>query len=192
MSSFFLEKMRKEKFLIKSYLPVSDIVMGIEKRLEFYYNGTLKHTEDIPSAKNIKSTTYDPVHYRVIFADIIIITPSVSISSFDLSTRKIQHLVTRTTTSESVSVAYDPVTQLLFWKSGYYRIYSFPLNPASSNKAVENLIVSTKHYCLDIAVDSCGGYVTISDIIIHTLAKLQENKKKIGNQFVDHFSVVFT
>ncbi|KAJ8706714.1 hypothetical protein PYW07_012792 [Mythimna separata] len=134
-----------------------DIVVGGDKQLHFDYNGTLTHTEEIPSATDITSVTYDPVHYRVLFT--YVNYPNMTISSFDLSTRKIQSLLTTKTDSRYVRVVYDPVTQLLFWKA-WHNIYTFSLNPASSDKAVDgNLLVTMNNYCQDIAVDSCGGYI---------------------------------
>ncbi|KAJ8718120.1 hypothetical protein PYW07_006050 [Mythimna separata] len=132
-----------------------DIAEGGDKQLEFYHHGTLTHTEVIPWATKITSVTYDPVHYRLLFTDKN--SPTISISSYDLSTRKIQVLVTRT--SDSIPrVVYDPVTQAVYWREGS-SIYSSSLNPASSNKADGNLLVSLDHYCRDVAVDSCGGYI---------------------------------
>ncbi|KAJ8706687.1 hypothetical protein PYW07_012765 [Mythimna separata] len=135
-----------------------DIVVGGDKQLYFYYNGTLTHTEEIPLATQITSVTYDPVHYRVLFTDVN--NPSMKICSFDLSTRKIQSLLTTKTDSTFVRVVYDPVTQLLVWKTWLKNIYTFSLNPGSSNKAVAgNLLVHLSNGCRDVAVDSCGGYI---------------------------------
>ncbi|KAJ8706688.1 hypothetical protein PYW07_012766 [Mythimna separata] len=134
-----------------------DIVVGGDKQLHFYNNGTLTHTEEIPSATRITSVTYDPVHYRVLFTDVT--TSSMTIYSFDLLTRKIQSLFTKTSNDHYERVVYDPVTQLLVWKT-WYNIYTFSLNPASSNKPVEGKkIVSMNHVGRDVAVDSCGGYI---------------------------------
>ncbi|KAJ8706701.1 hypothetical protein PYW07_012779 [Mythimna separata] len=134
-----------------------DIVVGGQKQLHFYYNGTLTHTEEIASATQITSVTYDPVHYRVLFTDVNY--PNMTIFSFDLSTAKIQVLLTTETDSFYVRVVYDPVTQLLVWKIGR-NIYTFSINPASSDKAVDgNHLVTMDIYCRDIAVDSCGGYI---------------------------------
>ncbi|KAJ8735949.1 hypothetical protein PYW07_007569 [Mythimna separata] len=84
-----------------------DIVVGDEKQLNFYLNGTLTHAEQIPHAAQIRSVTYDPVRFRVLFAD-----KNSKISSFDLSTRKTQHLFTKKTSEDvAVSLAYDPVSQ---------------------------------------------------------------------------------
>ncbi|KAJ8704745.1 hypothetical protein PYW07_011933 [Mythimna separata] len=133
-----------------------DVVLGNDRQLEFYNNGTLTHTEDVvPSSRIVESVTYDPVHYRLLFTDSD--GSAKSISSFDLSTRKTQRLLT-TTADYSTRVAYDPVTQALFWKDGY-SIRSFSLNPASSNKADGNLLFKLEHYCSDLAVDSCGGFI---------------------------------
>ncbi|KAJ8706710.1 hypothetical protein PYW07_012788 [Mythimna separata] len=133
-----------------------DIVVGGDKQLHFYYNGTLTHTEEI-AATQITSVTYDPVHYRVLFTDVNY--PSMIMSSFDLATRKIQSLFTTTSNDYYMRVVYDPVTQLLVWKT-WYNIYTFSLNPASSDKAVDgNLLVTMHNLCRDIAVDSCGGYI---------------------------------
>ncbi|KAJ8706729.1 hypothetical protein PYW07_012807 [Mythimna separata] len=134
-----------------------DIVVGGAKQLHFYYDGTLTHTEEIPSVTRITSVTYDPVHYRVLFTDVNY--PSMTISSFDLSTRKTQSLFTKREEDYYVRVVYDPVTQLLVWKT-WHNIYTFSINPASSNKAVGgNLLVHVSHLCRDVAVDSCGGYI---------------------------------
>ncbi|KAJ8706719.1 hypothetical protein PYW07_012797 [Mythimna separata] len=134
-----------------------DIVVGGDKQLHFYYNGTLTHTEEIASATQITSVTYDPVHYRVLFTDVT--TSSMTIYSFDLLTRKIQSIFTETVKDYNVRVVYDPVTQLLVWNA-MLNIYTFSLNPASSDKAVDgNLLVTMNNYCRDIAVDSCGGYI---------------------------------
>ncbi|KAJ8707803.1 hypothetical protein PYW07_011480 [Mythimna separata] len=133
-----------------------DIIVGGHKQLQFYQNGTLTHTELIPSAHFIASVTYDAVHYRLLFADYN--SPTISISSFDPSTRKIQLLVTRTSNGYYPRVVYDPVTQALYWKDGY-SIYSSSLNPASSNKVDRNLLAKLDHYPRDVAVDSCGGYI---------------------------------
>ncbi|KAJ8705976.1 hypothetical protein PYW07_010753 [Mythimna separata] len=136
-----------------------DIVVGGDKELAFYYNGTLTHTEGIPSAYYIQSVTYDPVQYRVIFADNNNLT--ITISSFDLSTRKIQPLMIRKSKGDYIiRVVYDFVTQTLFWKDGYADVYSFSLNPTSHNKASDgDLLFNVGHFCQDIAVDSCGGYI---------------------------------
>ncbi|KAJ8706711.1 hypothetical protein PYW07_012789 [Mythimna separata] len=84
----------------------------------------------------------------------------MSISSFDLSTTKIQSLFSKVSKDPFLRVVYDPVTQLLVWKEEY-RIYTFSLNSASSNEAGDgNLVVTTSdNYCNDVAVDSCGGYI---------------------------------
>ncbi|KAJ8707843.1 hypothetical protein PYW07_011520 [Mythimna separata] len=132
-----------------------DIVVGGDEQLEFYHHGTLTHTELIPSVNWITSVTYDAVHYRLLFTDRNY--PNVTIYSYDLSTRNIQVLVTRT--SDSIPrVVYDPVTQAVYWKDGL-SIYSSSLNPASSNKPDGNLLVTLDDYCRDLAVDSCGGYI---------------------------------
>ncbi|KAJ8706689.1 hypothetical protein PYW07_012767 [Mythimna separata] len=131
-----------------------DIVVGGDKQLHFYYNGTLTHTEEIPLVTRITSVTYDPVHYRVLFTDY----PSM-ISSFNLATRKIQSLFTETPNDNYVRVVYDPITQLLVWKT-WYNIYTYSLNPGCSNKAVAgNHLVHLSNPCRDVAVDSCGGYI---------------------------------
>ncbi|KAJ8707828.1 hypothetical protein PYW07_011505 [Mythimna separata] len=132
-----------------------DIVVGRNKQLEFLHHGTLTHTELIPSANMITSVTYDAVHYRLLFTDRN--SPIVSIYSYDLSTRNIQVLVTRTS-HYTPRVVYDPVTQAVYWKDGY-SIYSSSLNPASSNKPDGNLFAKLDYYCNDLAVDSCGGYI---------------------------------
>ncbi|KAJ8707765.1 hypothetical protein PYW07_011442 [Mythimna separata] len=136
-----------------------DIVVGGNKQLEFYHHGTLTHTENIPSAIRITSVTYDPVHYRLLFTDYN--SPTMSIFSFDLSTRKIQLLLTASSNYYPRAV-YDPVTQALYWKD-YNRIYPMSLNPASSKKADGNvlvkLITGVANYPYDLAVDSCGGYI---------------------------------
>ncbi|KAJ8707822.1 hypothetical protein PYW07_011499 [Mythimna separata] len=132
-----------------------DIVVAGNKQLEFLHHGTLTHTELTPSVNRITSVTYDAVHYRLLFTDYN--SSTVSIYSYDLSTRNIQVLVTRT--SDSIPrVVYDPVTQAVYWKDGY-RLYSSSLNPASSNKPDGNLLVTFDDYCRDLAVDSCGGYI---------------------------------
>ncbi|KAJ8706691.1 hypothetical protein PYW07_012769 [Mythimna separata] len=134
-----------------------DIVVGGDKQLVFYYNGTLMHTEEIPLVTRITSVTYDPVRYRVLFTDVNY--PNMTIYSFDLLTSKIQSLFTTTSNDPYVRVVYDPVTQLLVWKIRR-NIYTFSINPASSDKAVDgNLLVTMNNYCRDIAVDSCGGYI---------------------------------
>ncbi|KAJ8706696.1 hypothetical protein PYW07_012774 [Mythimna separata] len=135
-----------------------DIVVGGDKQLNFYYNGTLTHTEKVPLVTEITSVTYDPVHYRVLFTDIN--SSKMTISSFDLSTRKIQSLYfTESKYDLYVRVVYDPVKQLLVWKT-WLNIYTFSINPASLNKAVGgNLLVQLSHSCRDVAVDSCGGYI---------------------------------
>ncbi|KAJ8707865.1 hypothetical protein PYW07_011542 [Mythimna separata] len=133
-----------------------DVVVGGDKQLEFYHHGTLTHTELMPSANMTTSVTYDPVHYRLLFTDYHYLT--VSIYSFDLSTRKIQVLVTRPSNGYYLQVVYDPITQALYWKERY-SIYSSSLNPASSNKANGNLLAKLDHYCNELAVDSCGGYI---------------------------------
>ncbi|KAJ8706717.1 hypothetical protein PYW07_012795 [Mythimna separata] len=134
-----------------------DIVVGGDKQLHFYYNGTLTHTEEIALATQISSVTYDPVHYRVLFTDVT--TSSMTICSFDLLTSKIQSLFTTTSKDNFVRVVYDPVTQLLVWKT-WYNIYTFSINPGCFNKAVAgNLLVHLSNSCRDVAVDSCGGYI---------------------------------
>ncbi|KAJ8707833.1 hypothetical protein PYW07_011510 [Mythimna separata] len=132
-----------------------DIVVAGNKQLEFLHHGTLTHTELIPSANKITSVTYDAVHYRLLFSDYNY--PTMSIYSYDLSTRNIQVLVTRTS-DNTPRVVYDPVTQAFYWKDGY-SIYSSSLNPASSNNADGNLLAKLDDYCRDLAVDSCGGYI---------------------------------
>ncbi|KAJ8707837.1 hypothetical protein PYW07_011514 [Mythimna separata] len=152
-----------------------DIVVGGNKQLEFLHQGTLTHTELIPSANKITSVTYDAVHYRLLFTDWN--SPTMSISSYDLSTRKIQVLVTR----QSINyprVVYDPVTQAFYWKDGY-SIYSSSVNPASSNKADGNLLAKLNHYCYDLAVDSCGGYIYwITDVEIER-ARLDGSEREV-------------
>ncbi|KAJ8707784.1 hypothetical protein PYW07_011461 [Mythimna separata] len=135
-----------------------DIVVGRTKELRFYYNGTLTHTQDLPSTYNeVQSVTYDPVQNRVIFVAIMDY-PTISISSFNLSTRQIQILFTRPQ-GYYARVAYDPVTQLYFWKDDI-KIYSYSLNSTSSEQAdVGNLLFTLDTLCHDIAVDSCGGYI---------------------------------
>ncbi|KAJ8707863.1 hypothetical protein PYW07_011540 [Mythimna separata] len=132
-----------------------DIVVPRNKQLEFLHHGTLTHTELIPSATMITSVTYDAVHYRLLFTDWN--SPTMSIYSYDQSTRNIQVLVMGQSTYYP-RVVYDPVTQALFWMD-LYSIYSSSLNPASSNKADGNLLAKLGHYCRDLAVDSCGGYI---------------------------------
>ncbi|KAJ8707823.1 hypothetical protein PYW07_011500 [Mythimna separata] len=132
-----------------------DIVVAGNKQLEFLHHGTLTHTELIPSVKWITSVTYDAVHYRLLFTDRNY--PNVSIYSYDLSTRNIQVLVTRQSTYY-LRIVYDPVTQAVYWKEGS-SIYSSSLNPSSSNKADGNLFAKLDHFCYDLAVDSCGGYI---------------------------------
>ncbi|KAJ8707830.1 hypothetical protein PYW07_011507 [Mythimna separata] len=132
-----------------------DIVVAGDKQLKFLHHGTLTHTELIPSANRITSVTYDAVHYRLLFTDWN--SPTVSIYSYDLSTRNIQVLVTRTSVY-TPRVVYDPVTQAVYWKDDY-SIYSSSLNPACSNKADRNLLAKLYYFPRDLAVDSCGGYI---------------------------------
>ncbi|KAJ8707713.1 hypothetical protein PYW07_011390 [Mythimna separata] len=134
-----------------------DIVVGGHNKLEFYLNGTLTHTEIITSAHEIHSVTYDPVQYRVLFADYN--TTNLLIYSFDISTNKTQHLLTRKNAGHYLRVVYDPLTQVLYWSAGR-EIYSYSLNPAILNKEVDGkLLITLDHYCHDLAVDSCGGYI---------------------------------
>ncbi|KAJ8708141.1 hypothetical protein PYW08_010507 [Mythimna loreyi] len=138
-----------------------EIVVSEITRLDFYYNGTITHTENIPFANYITSVSYDPVHYRVFFADFIDtgIDGDISISSYDLTTGKIKKLGTRKSYGYYARVVYDPITQVLFWKL-HRSIYSFSLNPASPDKILDgNLLATLDHICYDIAVDSCGGYI---------------------------------
>ncbi|KAJ8707816.1 hypothetical protein PYW07_011493 [Mythimna separata] len=136
-----------------------DIVVGRTKQLLFYYNGTLTHTEDLPSTyhyNEVQSVTYDPVQNRILFSAKMYY-PNISISSFNLSTRKIQILFTRP--QGNSRVAYDPVTQLYFWRDDK-EIYSYSLNSTSSEQAdLRKLLFTLDYYCYDIAVDSCGGYI---------------------------------
>ncbi|KAJ8706931.1 hypothetical protein PYW08_011065 [Mythimna loreyi] len=133
-----------------------DVVVAGHRRLEFYSsNGTLTHTEMISSAYEITSVTYDPVQYRVLFSDAHL--PVTSILSYDLSTGRTEFIVT-TTTDTSVRLAYEPVTQALYWKEGT-SICWLSLHPASSSKPYGHVLVALEHSCHDLAVDSCGGYV---------------------------------
>ncbi|KAJ8704782.1 hypothetical protein PYW08_012102 [Mythimna loreyi] len=137
-----------------------DIVVTGDKTLEFYDNGTLTHKKEIPEATKLYSVAYDPVHDRVLFCDHI--DPNVSISSYDLTTKQIQHLLTKETDGFNRStVDFDPVTQLLFLREGY-TITSFSLNPEASKKARDGIRIvqlPMPHFCEDIAVDSYGGYI---------------------------------
>ncbi|KAJ8708143.1 hypothetical protein PYW08_010509 [Mythimna loreyi] len=134
-----------------------EIVVSEITRLNFYYNGTITHTENIPFAHYITSVSYDPVHYRVFFTDSL--DPGMSISSYDLTSGKIKKLGTRESYGYYARVVYDPITQVLFWKQ-HRSIYSFSLNPASPDKILDgNLLATLDHSCNDIAVDSCGGYI---------------------------------
>ncbi|KAJ8706697.1 hypothetical protein PYW07_012775 [Mythimna separata] len=162
-----------------------DIVVGGDKQLHFYYNGTLTHTEEIPLVTGITSVTYDPVHYRVLFTDVNY--PNMTIYSFDLLTSKIQSLFTTTSNDPYVRVVYDPVTQLLVWKIRR-NIYTFSINPASSDKAVDgNLLVTMDNYCRDIAVDSCGGYIYwITDNEIERARLDGSEREVIVDSTVDH------
>ncbi|KAJ8707899.1 hypothetical protein PYW07_011576 [Mythimna separata] len=134
-----------------------DIVVGGDKQLNFYSNGILTHTEHVPdNTSTIESVTYDPIHYRLLFSQFNSTTEVIY--SFDLSARDIQPVFTKNTTSY-VRVVYDYVTQALYWKEGF-DLYSFSLDPASSNRAEGGkLLVSLDHFCLDIDVDGCGGYI---------------------------------
>ncbi|KAJ8707807.1 hypothetical protein PYW07_011484 [Mythimna separata] len=133
-----------------------DIVVARDKQLEFLHHGILTHTELIPSSNKITSVTYDAVHYRLLFTDRN--SPTMSIYSYDLLTRNIQVLVTRTSDDDYPRVVYDPVTQAVYWMD-LYSIYSSSLNPACSNKADGKLLAKLTHLCRDLAVDSCGGYI---------------------------------
>ncbi|KAJ8705948.1 hypothetical protein PYW07_010725 [Mythimna separata] len=135
-----------------------DIVVAGNKQLEFYHNGLLTHLQDIPSAKNIASVTFDPVHYKVIFCDYI--GNGMAIYSFDLTTRKIEHIISRYFDAAlPINVVYDAVTQSMFWNDGYV-IYSYSLDPVSSNQpAYGNLLITLENFSTDLAVDSCGGYI---------------------------------
>ncbi|KAJ8707715.1 hypothetical protein PYW07_011392 [Mythimna separata] len=134
-----------------------DIVVGSGQQLKFYFNGTLTHTEIIPSAHEIHSVTNDPVQYRVLFADYNYV--NMLIYSFDISTKTTQHLLTRKNAGYYLRVVYDPLTQVLYWRTGR-EIYSYSLNPAISNKEVDGkLLITLDHICNDLAVDSCGGYI---------------------------------
>ncbi|KAJ8705401.1 hypothetical protein PYW07_011228 [Mythimna separata] len=133
-----------------------DIVVSSGKQLEFYFSGTLTHTEIIPSAHEIHSVTYDPVQYRVLFVNR---NTDNLIYSFDISTKKTQHLITRTWDRHYLRVVYDPVTQALYWRAGG-GIYTYSLNPAASNKEVDGkLLIPLDHIAMDLAVDSCGRYI---------------------------------
>ncbi|KAJ8705418.1 hypothetical protein PYW08_012464 [Mythimna loreyi] len=130
-----------------------DFVVGGSKQLDFYYeNGSLTHTEHISTADTIRSVTYDPVHHRVLFVDDHFSTSFIY--SFDLTTGKIDYLFTIETV-DVVRVVYEPGTQALYYKN-IYDIYSLSLNDASCDKTN---IVSLDHFCNDLAVDSCGGYI---------------------------------
>ncbi|KAJ8705956.1 hypothetical protein PYW07_010733 [Mythimna separata] len=134
-----------------------DIVEGGDKQLQFYYNGTLTHTENITSATKITSVTYDPFQYSVYFVDYK--DSDMSIYSFDLTTKTIQPLVTRKAGLYATEkIVYDPLTSKLFWKNER-GIYSYARNLASPNEADGNLLITLDHDCRDIAVDTCGRYI---------------------------------
>ncbi|KAJ8705142.1 hypothetical protein PYW08_012462 [Mythimna loreyi] len=136
-----------------------DFVVSRNKGLHFYYeNGALTHTENISFVDRIASVAYDPVHYRLLFADERGLTSIIY--SLDLTTGEVNNLVTtvREYYFHSVRVAYEPLTQALYWNQGY-RIYTLSLNAASSNKAGGNRVLTLDHWSYDLAVDSCGGYI---------------------------------
>ncbi|KAJ8704803.1 hypothetical protein PYW08_012123 [Mythimna loreyi] len=135
-----------------------DLVVGTGKQLKFYDNGICTHTKKIPTATKIVSVAYDPVNFRVLFVDENY--PNTTVSSYDISSKKIQTLLTRESDGlNATTIDYDPVTQLLLLKEAH-KIYSFSLNPASSKEAHDGYVLEKLNYfCGDIAVDSCGGYV---------------------------------
>ncbi|KAJ8705991.1 hypothetical protein PYW07_010768 [Mythimna separata] len=134
-----------------------EIVVANETILRFYNNGTLTHTEEMKSARYITSVTYDPVHNRVFFTDDM--NPIMTISSFDLSTRKIETIVNTTSIGGYFRVIYEPVTNVLFCMSSE-DIYSFPLNGTSYSFIDRYYPLITLEYTGgDIAVESCGGYI---------------------------------
>ncbi|KAJ8705887.1 hypothetical protein PYW07_010664 [Mythimna separata] len=147
--------------------PWDVVVGGKEKTLEFYNNGILTHTEDITSANDISAIAYDPVHYRLLVFDYNSANynrqkSTVTIFSFDLSTRNIRTILTKKANGYLISrTIYDPVTELLFWIDGC-SIYSYSLDYMSFNQVTDgNVFVTLDHDCpcYDIAVDSCGGYI---------------------------------
>ncbi|KAJ8735366.1 hypothetical protein PYW07_006986 [Mythimna separata] len=144
--------------LVSSAMSFSwDIVVGGDKTLNFYFNGTLTHTKYLPDpTSSIESVTYDPINYRVLFSHFN--AAAETISSFDLRTRDIKPVFTKKPTSY-VRVVYDHVTQALYWKENS-RLFSFSLDSASSNQTEGgNLLITLDNYCFDIAVDGCGGYI---------------------------------
>lgn len=134
-----------------------DVVVAEKNRLNFYYNEDLKHTEDIPGATNINSVTYDAVNNRLLFSDIN--KPSISISSFDLSSMTTQLLYTKKSEARTMRVVYYPVTQSIFWNEDN-KIYKRSLSPAKPDDEISDILLMTLNQpCGDIAVDSCEGYI---------------------------------
>lgn len=160
---------KKNLFISIFYFFVSEIVIFVGNRLEFYdSHGRRTHTEHITFDGICRSITYDPIHNRVLFTESNEDTFKSNIYSFEIDRRTIDCLVRNTTYITNMS--YDLATELLFWVEDMKNMYSISLKPGCNNSVNEkHLILSDESNLIEtIAVDSCGRYVinSLTNIIV--------------------------
>ncbi|KAJ8713388.1 hypothetical protein PYW07_013758 [Mythimna separata] len=140
-----------------------DIALAGDNMLALLYkNGTGACFEGIGIESDFEHLTYDIVHNRMILVDGKK-TQDTLIITYNFATRKKLPLVKRNLNdrflSSVLSLAYDPVTEILFW-SDAYAIYWFSLKPGFTNNVYGNRLFSfSKYRPTSVAVDSCKGYI---------------------------------
>ncbi|KAJ8716345.1 hypothetical protein PYW08_013630 [Mythimna loreyi] len=139
-----------------------DVVVGALNKLEFYNNGALVHSEDFGANLSIEELVHDVVHNRLLIADINK-NQDTLIFSFNIATKELLPLVKRTLNNPFQqrihSMAYDPVTEKLFWTDSD-TISWFSLKPGFVNNIYgTTLIEFDLSTPFGIAVDSCKGYI---------------------------------
>ncbi|XP_041987335.1 protein cueball [Aricia agestis] len=148
-----------------AFLPVAlglanswDIAVTTGDQIEFYSNKS-KTSFESSKFKELTALAYDAVHNMLLFVDKQ--NDNASIFSFNLMTKKYQPLVGRRSNENIQGVAFDPVTNKMFWTDTNERsIYWISLWPRSKDNIYGNLLLKMKDEIpRDIAIDSCRGYI---------------------------------
>lgn len=120
-----------------------------------------------PAPAKIYWLTFDPHHNRVLYK---ITTTKSKVYSFDIETGKTDTVIDIRRYYEKL--AYDPATGLFFADVGNTNksVYSYQLKSGSNKKYSEKFVVNLPNPILSLTVDSCGGYVTSSQLDFLTIS----------------------
>ncbi|KAJ8713639.1 hypothetical protein PYW07_014009 [Mythimna separata] len=135
-----------------------DYAISVKHELIFYTNGIPTSTINL-SPQNPTSLVYDEVHNMMLYVDKQ--NNNDSVCGYDLSSKHNKCFI-KSNGHNIHGLAYDPVTEKVFYTDTDENSINFISMKRGSDNNIygESLIVNTDgHAPLDIAVDSCKGYI---------------------------------